>query len=612
MKPALLALSLSFMGLSSLARADEGTAALRWQRARLLDHHLPASEGGRRRPDSTGTIDLERVQVTFDVPTEGSILPPTGRIEVRALAGPEPVAVVPLLAFFFEPLTVATAAGRALDFRRDPETGELFIDLGAPVAPGAAVDLVMEVAFADYCLEPSSCFENGPFRHLVEYGWYPLSAEFPVEDRFTLELAPAMPRGWSAVGVGGREEPVEERGLLRWRWTTEEPTVLGALAVGPTRPVSVDGRVEVFVPPATVDDARMIGTQAQETVAFYERLLGPFPFSRLGVAPIADEAGVGLGPQANILLPVTFWLIAPDQIEAALVRQVLSHEIGHQYFFNLLGVVDLAEGWMSEGFAEYAATRLSEAVTGRTDHARLNYWEYVLGVDEAADLPLNSEALGVDDSFTRVLVMYDKGSVVLHQLRARIDDFDLIFRRYIERFRGEIVTTQDLQRFLEEATGRSLEGYFSQWVRRAGFPRLRVRAVRPRDDAAAVTLEIEQLPNRHGRFTGALPVVVTDAAGGAQRAQIELGSPTQAVEAPDAQRIHLDPDLTVFRLVLPEPAADVNLTGVVDGIDLLDLWAAQGRSTPDPAWDDALDANRDQRIDDGDLRVVAETFGAGW
>ncbi|MCA9528209.1 MAG: hypothetical protein KC549_18110, partial [Myxococcales bacterium] len=321
-----------------------------------------------------------------------------------------------------------------------------------------------------------------------------------------------------------------------------------------------------------------------------------------------------LGPQANILLPLSFWLIPPDALEAAVVRQVLSHEIGHQYFFNLVGVVDLAEGWLSEGFAEYAATRFSEEIVGAGDHARLNYWEYVLGVDEAADLPLNSEALGVDDSFTRVLVMYDKGSAVLQQLRQRYRGFDAALARYVEAFSGAIATTRELQRFLEAELGEDLEGFFGQWIRRAGYPRLRVRARPPRDGDARMTIEIEQLPNRNGRFSAQVALRGSLLPGGDTRevdVAIDQAGP-QEVPLGEAQRLSLDPELSIFRQVLPEPAGDVNLSGVVDGIDLLDVWAAQGRATPDPAWDDALDPTRDQTIDRGDLRAVVEQFGAGW
>lgn len=612
MKAHLLALgALAFLsGFAPLAaRADESLARRRFERLRLLDHRLPLAEAGRGRPDTTGAYDLLLNRVEITLPADGGVLPREGVIHVELQAGDTALDEVGLLSFFFLP-TAATREGVALRVFRDPETGEVTIPLDRPLAPREVLGLDLVGTFEGYCLDPTGCIEAAPIRHLVEFGWYPLSNEFPVDDRFDLELVLRAPADLTPAASGAREAPVREGNLFRWHYRSERPLTLGAMSMGRFALEPIDRTVEVFVPPENVDGGRFLGTAAVQVVDFYRELLGPYPFGRLGIAPIADEAGVGLGPQAQVLLPAVFWLIDAALEEAALVREVLAHEIGHQYFYNLVGVVDAAEGWMSEAFAEYAAARHSEAVTGTRDHIRLNYWEYVLFVDEAADLPINSEALNGADPFTRTAIMYDKGSAVLHQLRLTVPDFDAVLRGYISRFAGEIVTTRDFQRFVEQATGRSLGPFFRQWIQGAGFPRLQVTVERPRDGAEEVTVRIEQLRGRHGPFEGALPVRGHFADGATRDEGVPIEGGT--VRLGTAQWLSLDPDLTMFRRVLPEPAGDVNLSGVVDGMDLLDVHATQGRTTPDPTWDDALDVNRDQTIDERDLRGIMEQFGQGW
>lgn len=601
-----------FALLPANAQADEALARRRMARRALLDHHLPVREGGLGRPDSTGAYDVQAVRVETDLSDAGVLLSAPGHIVVELQAGPAPMDELVLLSFFFRPDTVRRPGGPPLRQVWDPQTGELRITLDQRLLPGRMLTLEMDGAFGGYCLDASSCIEDGPFRHLVEFGWYPLNAEFPVEDRFALELVLRAPARLTVAATGSRSAPERDGTALIWRYRTERPAVLGALAIGPFDIQPIDQRIEVFVPPDQVDNGGFLGATAQAAVAFYSDLLGPYPFSRLGIAPIADEAGVGLGPQAQVLLPAVFWLVSERQEESALVREVATHEIGHQYFFNLVGVVDAAEGWMSEAFAEYAATRFSETVTGTTDHARLNYWEYVLTVDEVADVPLNSEAAGVADPAVRLAVVYDKGSAVLHQLRSQLPDFDGVFRRYIERFAGEIVTTRDFQRFLEAATGRAQGPYFDQWVRGTGFPRLQVHVVRPRDNAAALEVQVKQLPGRHGPFTATVPLRGHLADGSTVEEVVAIEREVNGTQLGAAQWLELDPDLTLFRRIQAEPASDVNLSGVVDGMDLLDLHAHQGRATPDPAWSDALDANRDQIIDERDLRAALEAFGQGW
>ncbi len=71
---------------------------------------------------------------------------------------------------------------------------------------------------------------------------------------------------------------------------------------------------------------------------------------------------------------------------------------------------------------------------------------------------------------------YEKGALVLHMLRNVIGErafFDGV-RRYYQRHAGGSVVTADFQRAMEEVYGQSLEWFFQQWVRRPGYPVLRV------------------------------------------------------------------------------------------------------------------------------------------
>jgi aminopeptidase N len=95
------------------------------------------------------------------------------------------------------------------------------------------------------------------------------------------------------------------------------------------------------------------------------------------------------------------------------------------------------------------------------------------------------------DLFDRHL--YEKGGWVLHMLRCELGD-ELFFggvKRYLERHRGGIVETRDLLRALEDESGRSLEGFFDQWVYRAGHPDLEVKATHDAD-SGLLTVRVKQ------------------------------------------------------------------------------------------------------------------------
>ena len=76
------------------------------------------------------------------------------------------------------------------------------------------------------------------------------------------------------------------------------------------------------------------------------------------------------------------------------------------------------------------------------------------------------------DIFDRHL--YEKGGVVLNMLRVLLGEtmFWKAIRSYALSRRGSNVVTPDLQRAIEESTGRNLDWFFDQWVFGAGHPEL--------------------------------------------------------------------------------------------------------------------------------------------
>jgi len=73
--------------------------------------------------------------------------------------------------------------------------------------------------------------------------------------------------------------------------------------------------------------------------------------------------------------------------------------------------------------------------------------------------------------------LYEKGGLVLHMLRRELSDavFFQGVQNYLKRHAFGIVETTDLMRAFEEASGRSLERFFDQWVYRPGHPELSVK-----------------------------------------------------------------------------------------------------------------------------------------
>ena len=74
------------------------------------------------------------------------------------------------------------------------------------------------------------------------------------------------------------------------------------------------------------------------------------------------------------------------------------------------------------------------------------------------------------------------------------------------------------------------------------------------------------------------------------------------------QRLDVDPNFTTMRRLRPDPSGDVNLNGVVDGMDFLDIHHHMGRVIGDAQWTDRVDINHDGVIDDADMTDFLTQF----
>ena len=75
------------------------------------------------------------------------------------------------------------------------------------------------------------------------------------------------------------------------------------------------------------------------------------------------------------------------------------------------------------------------------------------------------------------------------------------------------------------------------------------------------------------------------------------------------QGVRVDPQLRFFRKLNFEHLYDVDLNGVVDGLDLFDLEFHQGINQASPGWVDGLDLNGDGEVSSADRTQLYRQLG---
>ena len=334
-----------------------------------------------------------------------------------------------------------------------------------------------------------------------------------IGDKATCEFVVTAPAHYQVVSNGRLVEETDVAGGMRLtHWKQSVPISPWLYVVGVAR-FAVQHLGEFKgVPVQTWVYARDrdagfhdFAVPTMEVLHFYEEYVGPFAYEKL--ANITSPA-TGGGMEAATALMYGENSVTGER--SVRWRNVVIHEIAHQWFGNSVTESEWDDIWLSEGFATYFTLLFREHAYGRDD--------FVTGLREAAERVWrwyddNPDYRIVHDNLTDMsrvtsIATYQKGAWVLHMLRGRLGDeaFWRGIRLYYARHFNGTATTDDFMHAMEEVSGDDLQAFFDQWLRRGGNPALEGSW---RYDAAAgmVVVELRQV-QEGGLFTVPLEIGV--------------------------------------------------------------------------------------------------------
>ena len=368
-------------------------------------------------------------------------------------------------------------------------------------------------------------------------------------DKASSEMQVTAPAHYQVVSNGVLVEETDlgdGRRLTRWRQSVPIATWLNTLGVAH---FSVDHRppwhglpIETWVFHQDRDNG--FARFADPTVAVLEFLsehVGPYPFERLGNVEANGVRG-GMESATSIF----YGDDSVNEPQSLRWRNVIAHEISHQWFGNSVTESDWDHVWLSEGFATYFTHLFVEHAYGRD--------EMIAGLlkdkDDVREFDEKEPAYRVIhdnlSDMSQVLSgpgTYKKGGWTLHMLRGVVGDaaFWTGIRDYYQRYHGGNATTADFRRAMEQASGRELSWFFDQWLTRGGFPRLRGRW--SYDDAAKqLRIDLEQLQ-----------------AGAPFLLPIEVGLEIEGDKHPRIERVEVQKQRETVTVALDKPPTSVRL-----------------------------------------------------
>ncbi|MGB2752152.1 MAG: M1 family metallopeptidase [Pyrinomonadaceae bacterium] len=319
--------------------------------------------------------------------------------------------------------------------------------------------------------------------------WIP-SYDFP-SDKATTEEYLNVEKDETVIGNGeliGKESNAD--GTVTWHYKMPVPhsTYLISFVIG--KYVKVEDKhgdipLGFYVYPGREETAKKAFGDTAKMMAVFEELTGvKFPYNKYDQTIVAKFQFGGMENITATTMSDNEIFFADFDFGKSIVTDLVSHELAHSWFGDLVTCRNWAELWLNEGFATYMEAAYREKVNGREDYiskVRSDAGDFL--VDDSINRKrhglYNRRAADVNGLFDNAAITYNKGGAVLHMLREQVgtENFWKAVNIYLNRHKLANVESTDLKRAMEEVSGQDLGWFFDQWVYGISAPKLTVKPV---------------------------------------------------------------------------------------------------------------------------------------
>ena len=328
----------------------------------------------------------------------------------------------------------------------------------------------------------------------ADFGLYDVRLSVPASYRVgatgELQGPPSVRDGWAT-------HHFVQGDVHDFAWTADRRSAapLTATWTGPNGPVAIS----VVHPPEMAASAARALQDTKESLAYFSRTLGPYPYRTVTVVlPPHDAAAAGSMEYPTFFTTMGLRAVNDKSMDAFDFDFVAIHEFGHGYFYGILGSNEFEEPVLDEGLNEYWNHR-QLAERGQLVHpvppwlARLGVapgfptFELTRALAPRAE-PADPPGQNAYDRLQGIGPVYDRTALVMRDLEARIgkEATERAFHEYYQRWKFRHPSVADLREALAEASGQRavVESVFAQ----------QILATASVDDRIATFTSVEELP----------------------------------------------------------------------------------------------------------------------
>jgi len=472
--------------------------------------------------------------------------------------------------FQVDAITLTDASGKSLgELKHERRAGKLWISFPTLKRPGENVRV--RIAYAGKPrVAPYPPWRGGfiwsktlsgePWVGVACQGegadiWFPVK-DHPSDKPETTSLHFTVPQPLVAASNGRLQSVVTNQdGTQTFNWFISSPisNYNITLNVAPYKTIEdkfvhASGEtvpITFWVLPESYDKGAGLIKKVKDYLRFFETYLGPYPFRSEKVG-IVQTTYLGMEHQTIIAYGNNF------RYDVYGFDWLMFHELGHEWWGNLVTASDWRDSWLHEGFQSFMDTLYLERLQGKDAYMkgmtnRIRHLRNMQPVAPRESRTSTQMFWAAPDYVTSDSDIYDKGGLILHTLRRLIGDkaFFAALRRmaYPDRRMERVTngqqvrfgTTDEFIKIAESTSGMKLGWFFEVYLRQSNLPRLVVE-----NTGNKVSLRWEAPAN----LTFPMPV---DVQVGGKTKRYEMKAGKTSVPIKQGQSVTVDPENWILK-----------------------------------------------------------------
>ena len=260
---------------------------------------------------------------------------------------------------------------------------------------------------------------------------------------------------------------------------------------------------------------------AEQALSLYNNTFGTYPYPTLNVVEeYTWYGGMEYPNQVYITESIDNWE-APLSYKRHWLELIIAHELGHQWWYNLVGNDEIDVGFLDEGITCWSTDYYGEYYYGDWEHFQgIPYIQEVRAyfVEMSKSSKINQTIYECIDTNTDYwYVAYTKAPLIFEKLRQTIGHSNFIagLRHYFESYQFKLVVLSDMQQAFEAVMGQSLDWFFFPWFDNLYLPKYSFSEHNYNATTKILNLTIEDInePLNDYAYSQQVPLAVYDVSG---------------------------------------------------------------------------------------------------